>query len=49
MVGLKDRTQDSDLCDAVSDAIDKSNWQWSQLVGVATEGALSMTGRESVL
>ena len=47
MVSLKDRTRDSDLCDAVSDAIDKSNLQWSQLVGVTTDGAPSMTGKES--
>ena len=47
MVSLKDRTRGSDLCDAVSDAIDKSNLQWSQLVGVTTDGAPSMTGKES--
>ena len=47
MVNLKDRTRGSDLCNAVSDAIDKSNLQWSQLVGVTTDGAPSMTGKES--
>ena len=44
---LRDCTRGSDLCDAVSDAIDKSNLQWSQLVGVTMDGAPSMTGKES--
>ena len=46
MISLKDRTQSSDLCDAVSDAIDKSNLQWSQLVWVTMDGAPSMTDRD---
>ena len=37
-VSLKDQTRGSDLCDAVSDAINKSHLQWSQLVGVTTDG-----------
>ena len=49
MISLKDRTRGSDLCHAVSDAIDKSNLQWSQLVGVTTHGAPSMTGKKSGL
>ena len=40
MINLKDRTRGSDHCDVVSDAIDKSNLQWSQLVGVTTDGDL---------
>ena len=32
MLSLKDRMRGSDLCDAVSDAIGKSNLQWSQSV-----------------
>ena len=43
ILSLKDRKRGSDLCDAVTDAIDKSNLQWSQLVGVTTDGAPSMT------
>ena len=49
MVSLKDRTRGLDRCDAVFDAIDKSNLQWSQLVGVTTDGTPSMTGKESGL
>ena len=49
MVSLKTRTRDSDLCNALSDAIDKSNLQWSQLVGVTTDGALFVTGKKSGL
>ena len=49
ILSLKDRTRGSDLCDTVTDAIDKSNLQWSQLVGVTTDGAPSMTGKESSL
>ena len=39
----------SDLCNAVSDVIEKSNLKWSQLVGVTTDGAPSMIGKESCL
>ena len=39
MISLKDRTRGSDLCNAVSDAIEKNNLKWSQLVGVTTDGA----------
>ena len=39
MLSLKDRTRGSDLCDTVTDVIDKSNLQWSQLVSVTTDGA----------
>ena len=46
MVSLKDQTRGSDLCDTVSEAIDKSNLQWSRPVGVTTDGAPSMTGKE---
>ena len=49
MISLKDRTRGSDLCNAVSDAIEKSNLKWSQLVGVTTDGAPSMIGKESGL
>ena len=49
MVSLKNWTRGSDLCDAVSDAIDKSSLQWFQLVSVTTDGASSMTGKESGL
>ena len=46
MVSLKDRTRDLDLCDAMSDVIDKNDFQWSQLVSVTTDGAPSITGKE---
>ena len=49
MISLKDRMQGSDLCNAVTGAIDKSNWQWFQLVGVTMDGAPSMTGKEASL
>ena len=49
MLSLKDRTRGPDLRDTVTDAIDKSNLQWPQLVGVTTDGAPSMTGKESGL
>ena len=49
MISLKHRTRGSDLCNAVSDAIEKSNLKWSQLVGVTTDGAPSMIGKESGL
>ena len=49
MLSVKDRTRGSDLCYTVTDAIDKSNLQWSQLVGVTTDGAPSMTEKESRL
>ena len=49
MVSVKDRTRGSDLCEAVSDAIGKSNLQWSQLVGATTDGASSMTRKGSRL
>ena len=32
MISLKDRTRGSDLCNAVSDAIEKSILKWSQSV-----------------
>ena len=40
MVSLKDQMQGLDLCNAVSDAIEKNNLQWSQLVCVTTDSAL---------
>ena len=46
LVSLKQRTS-CDIFEAVCDTIDKSNLEWSQLVGVATDGAPSVTGRES--
>ena len=49
MISLKDRTQGSDLCNAVSDTIEKSNLKWSQLVGVTMDGTPSMIGKESGL
>ena len=49
MISLKDQTQGSDLCNAVSDAIEKSNLKWSHLVGVTTDGAPSMKEKESGL
>jgi len=49
LVRLKQRTRGCDIFEAVCDTIDKSNLKWSQLVGVTTDGAPSMTGRESGL
>ena len=49
MISLKDRTRSLDLYDAVSDVIDQSNLQWSQLVSVTTDDAPSMTRKESGL
>ena len=46
MVSLKDLTRGLNLCNAVSDVIDKSNLQWSRLVGVTTGGAPSKTRKE---
>ena len=45
-VSLKDETGGCGLYDAVSYAIDKSNLQWSQLLGVTTDSVPSMKGKE---
>ena len=39
MVSCKDRTRGFDLSDAMFNAIDKSNLQWSQLVSITVDGA----------
>ena len=49
MVSLKDQTRGSYLYGAISNAIDQSILQWFQFVGVTTNGAPSMTGKESGL
>ena len=49
MISLKIQTRDSNLRDAASDVIDKSNSQWSQLIGITTDSASSMIKKESGL